>query len=87
MGIRLKALCTDGLAGYAKMLPEIPHLLCHFHHQQGVTAWLKEHFSKREDLQERKEARKRVLQTKDKRTVRRRGDKLRTQASAWGMVG
>jgi len=87
MGIRIKALCTDGLAGYAKMLPEIPHLWCHFHHQQGVTAWLKEHFSKGEVLQARKQAMKQVLQTKDKRTVRRRLDKLRQQASAWGIVG
>ena len=87
LGIRIKALCTDGLAGYAKMLPGVPHLLCHFHHQQGVTSWLKEHFPKREDLQERKQAMKNVLQTKDKRTVRRRLARLRQQASAWGIVG
>ena len=61
MGIRIKALCTDGLAGDAKMLPEIPHLWGHFHHQQGVTAWLKEHFSKGEVLQARKQAMKQVL--------------------------
>jgi len=87
MGIRIKALCTDGLAGYGKMLPEIPHLLCHFHHQQGVTSWLKAHFSNPEAVQERKETMKQVLQTQDKRTVRRRLDKLRQQASSWGIVG
>ncbi len=69
------------------MLPEIPHILCHFHHQRRVTSWLKDHFSKTEDVQARKQAMKRVLQTKDKRTVRRRLDKLRQQASAWGIVG
>ena len=34
---RLKAIVTDGLASYASLLPDLPHLLCHFHHQQGVT--------------------------------------------------
>jgi len=87
MGIRLKALCTDGLASYGKLLPEIPHLLCHFHYQRGVTSWLKAHFSKPEDVQARKQAMKKVLQTQDKRTVRRRLDKLRTQASGLGIVG
>ena len=87
MGIRIKALCTDGLASYGKLFPEIPHLLCHFHHQRGVTSWLKDHFSKSEDVQARKQAMRKVLQTKDKRTVRRRLDKLRAQASGLGIVG
>jgi len=86
-GIRIKALCTDGLASYGKLFPEIPHLLCHFHHQRGVTSWLKEHFSNSEEVQARKQVMKKVLQTNDKRTVRRRLDKLRTQASGLGIVG
>lgn len=87
MGIWIKALCTDGVAGYGQMLEGVVHLLCHFHHQQGVTSWLKEHIPKGEDVTPRKQAMKKVLQTPDKRTGWRRLDKLSMQASAWGIEG
>lgn len=87
MGIWIQAVCTDGLAGYTKMLPGVVHLLCHFHHQRGVTRWLKEHIPKGEDVTQRKQAMKKVLQTTDKRTVRRRLEQLSLKASAWGIVG
>jgi transposase-like protein len=87
LGVWIKAVCTDGFPGYRTMLPQIPHLLSHFHHQQGVTSWLKEHFPKHEEVLERKQAMKGVVQTTDKRTVRRRLEKLSAQASCWGIVG
>jgi len=83
IGIKLKLLgkvpsviVTDGLAGYKSMLPEVKHQLCVFHHQQGVTRWLKEHFSSEEKIKKYKSFWKKVFQTKDKRTVRRRLKKL-----------
>ena len=30
---------------YAYLLPGAKHILCRFHHQQGVTHWLKQHFA------------------------------------------
>lgn len=86
-GMWIKAVCTDGLASYGKLLPGIQHLGCHFHHQRGVTSWLKEHILPPEDVSARKQAMKKVFQTKDKRTVRRRLEKLSHQASSWGIVG
>jgi len=87
MGIWIQAVCTDGLAGYGQMLEGVVHLLCHFHHQRGVTRWLKDHIPKGEDVSQRKQAMKQVLQTTDKRTVRRRLEQLSIRASAWGIVG
>ena len=84
---RLKAIVTDGLASYASLLPDLPHLLCHFHHQQGVTPWLKAHLSHSPRLDFLKTKMKRLLQTSDKRTVKRRMDKLEKNADAWGITG
>jgi hypothetical protein len=47
----------------------IKHILCHFHHQQGVTHYLKNHFEE-EQIPPRKKAMKKVLQTSDKRVAR-----------------
>jgi hypothetical protein len=87
MGIWIRAVCTDGFSGYSQLLPGVVHLLCHFHHQQGVHTWLKEHIPQEEDIASRQQAMHKVFQTKDKRTVRRRLEKLSMQALAWGIMG
>jgi len=46
-----RILITDGMLGYDCLLDidqRIKHILCHFHHQQGVTPYLKEHLEKEE---------------------------------------
>lgn len=60
-------------------------MLCRFHHQQGVTPWLKQHGADPEQLPERKQAMKAVFQTSDKRTVRRRLARLSDTADQWGI--
>jgi transposase-like protein len=75
-----KVIITDGLLSYRHVMEGAQHLCCLFHHQQGVTRWLKQHFCDHEQLQERKSLMKRVFQTKDKRTVKRRLAKLATVA-------
>jgi transposase-like protein len=73
-----RAVITDGLAGYAAsvrvVFPRATHLLCLFHHQQSVTRWLREHAtSLSADLVATlKRKMKRVVQTTDPRTMRRR---------------
>ncbi len=78
LGLRPRAIITDGLDGYASTLrtlfPSATHLLCLFHHQQGVTRWLRDHAG---DLPKSvvatlKRKMKRVIHTCDPRTVRRR---------------
>lgn len=81
-------IITDGLVAYQTVfskLDEMIHILCRFHHQQGVTRWLKEHFSKKDALTERKRAMKKVFQTPDKRTVKRRFARLKERALEWGI--
>lgn len=73
-----RAIITDGLAGYAASIPivfpGVKHLWCLFHHQQGVTRWLREHASGLSDtvVATLKRQMERVVQTTDPRTVRRR---------------
>ena len=83
-----KIIITDGLAAYKSVfgrLAGVTHVLCRFHHQQGVTRWLKEHFSADTDVSERKSAMKKVFQTPDKRTVKRRLNRLKERAEEWGI--
>ena len=85
-----RIVLTDGLAAYQTVftsLKEITHLLCRFHHQQGVTRWLRDHFPSTTDVSERKAAMKRVFQTTDKRTVKRRFARLKERAVEWGIEG
>lgn len=81
-----KVLITDGLQAYAYLVPGATHVLCRFHHQQGVTHWLQQHFATEVEINARKPAMKRVLQTRDKRTVRRRLARLRERAPELGIT-
>lgn len=76
-----RVIITDGLQAYAYLLPGAKHILCRFHHQQGVTRWLRQHFATPAEINARKPVMKKVFQTQDKRTVRRRLARLRAQAS------
>lgn len=83
-----RAVITDGLAGYAASVPVVfpraTHLGCLFHHQQGVTRWLRDHASSlaEEIVTVLKRKMKRVIQTSDPRTVRRRLTRLETEEAA-----
>ena len=81
-----KVLITDGLPAYAYLVPGAKHVLCRFHHQQGVTHWLKQHFATEAEIDARKPAMKRLFQTRDKRTVRRRLMRLKERAAEWGIT-
>ena len=81
-----KVLITDGLQAYAYLVPGAKHVLCRFHHQQGVTHWLKQHFTTEAEIDARQPAMKRLFQTPDKRTVRRRLARLKERAAAWGIT-
>jgi hypothetical protein len=90
LGGRVTTVVTDGWAGYAALVAELPggrHLLCLFQQQQGVTRWCQEHLGTGEEVEPTKQAMKRVVQTTDTRTVRRRLAALAAQADALGMGG
>jgi len=74
---------TDGMLGYDYIQEAIGQrvhrILCHFHHQQGITHYLRDRF-KEEEIPQRKKEMKKILQTDDKRTVRRRFEKLKSIA-------
>ena len=79
----------DGLAAYKAVfasLEGVTHVVCRFHHQQGVTRWLKTHFSADADVSERKAAMKKVVHPPDKRTVKRRFARLKERADEWGIA-
>jgi len=81
-----RVLITDGLQAYASLVPAAKHVLCRFHQQQGVTHWLQRHFATEAEINARKPAMKRVLQTRDQRTVRRRLARLKARAAEWGIT-
>jgi len=81
-----QVLITDGLQAYAYLVPGAKHVLCRFHHQQGVTHWLKQHFATEAEINARKPAMKRLFQTRVKRTVRRRLARLRERAADLGIT-
>jgi transposase-like protein len=81
-----RVLITDGLQAYAYLAPGAKHVLCRFHHQQGVTHWLKQHFTTEDESNARQPAMKRVLQTRDKGTVRRRLARLKARAAELGIT-
>jgi transposase-like protein len=81
-----RVIITDGLQAYAYLVPGAKHVWCRFHHQQGVTHWLQQHFTTDAEINMRKPVMKKLLQTRDKRTVRRRLARLRARASALGIT-
>jgi transposase-like protein len=88
MGKIPKVIITDGLLSYRAlvgMLKGAKHILCHFHHQQAVTAWLKKRFTDKVQIDTRKKQMKKVLQTTDKRTARRRFARLKELADELGI--
>jgi transposase-like protein len=99
IGVMLIRLCkiprviiTDGLSSYSYVIHamemvgrKVKHILCHFHHQHGITRWLKKRFDDKDEIAARKKKMKRVLQTNDKRTVRRRLEKLRESSQEFGI--
>jgi transposase-like protein len=83
-----KVIITDGLLSYrelVRVLEGAKHILCHFHHQQAVTAWLKKRFTDKAQIDTRKKQMKKVLQTTDKRTARRRFARLKESADELGI--
>ena len=84
-----RVIITDGLPGYnhvmAALKGRVRHILCHFHHQRGITRWLKKRFDDKGEIAVRKRKMKRVLQTSDKRTVRRRLGKLKESSQELGI--
>lgn len=78
LGLRPLAIITDGLAGYVSRIrvvfPSARHLLCLFHHQQGVTRWLREHAAgvPKTIVATLKRKMEQIVHTCDPRTVRRR---------------
>jgi transposase-like protein len=81
-----RVIITDGLPAYASLVPGAKHVWCRFHHQQGVTHWLQQHFTTEAEINLRKPVMKKLLQTRDKRTVRRRLERLRARASELGIT-
>ena len=87
IGKNPRVIITDGLLSYHYLMDGVKHVLCHFHHQQGVTRWLKKRFHDKEEIAARKSKMKRVLQSNDKRTVRRRLQKLKESSGELGISG
>ena len=95
LGQRPIAFITDGMAAYSylkEVLGEgVKHLLCHFHYQQATSRWVKDHFKgnggkeEKQLIKDRKKELKNVLQTNDKRTVKRRLEKLKTKGETLGV--
>ncbi len=89
MGKIPREVITDGMSGYQSMVEDVlekaRHNLCHFHHQQRVTVWLKKRFQDKEQIAARKPKMKKVFQTEDKRTVRRRLGNLKESAEELGI--
>ena len=49
-----RVIITDGLLGYRYLAEGAKHILCLFHHQQGVTRWLKKKFQDEKGIATRK---------------------------------
>ena len=92
-----KVIITDGLAAYKKMFKKgsVTHQRCIFHHQQGVTRFLTEHFEAEDELNRKKEMKKVFqtfrlsslrIETNDKRTVKRRLENLEKEAQGLGIT-
>jgi len=84
---------TDGLAGYASAISSVftkaRHLSCIFHHQQGITTWVKKNLKNLEEKDQRsiKRKMKKITQTTDTRTLNRRLARLEKEnvEGEWGI--
>ncbi|MBM3210630.1 DDE-type integrase/transposase/recombinase [Candidatus Poribacteria bacterium] len=88
MGKLPRVIITDGMAAYESITSVIKgakHVLCHFHYQQTVTPWLKLRFKEDKEIAPRKKKMKKVLQAEDKRTVKRRIEKLKEENAKEGL--
>jgi len=79
LGYKVRSVVHDGLSSYMSFFSDADHQRCLFHHQQGVTQWLREHLEEDEAANSYKEQMKQVIQTRDKRTVKRRLIRLAQQ--------
>ena len=94
-GIHPNTIITDGLIGYpwaiSRVFVNARHLLCLFHHQQGVTRWVKKHLVDLGKDQQSviKEKMKKITQTEDTRTAVRRLERLEKEnvEKKWGIEG
>ncbi len=94
LGKTPQIIITDGLAAYGAAIATVfqttKHLLCVFHHQQGVIAWLKRNLpnAPAETVTLLKRKMKGVVQTCDPRTVIRRLQTLEAQDAqeGWGLT-
>jgi transposase-like protein len=78
---------TDGMLGYDCLQDigqRVRRILCHFHHQQSISHYLKKNFPE-DQIPQRKKAMKKMMQTQDKRTVKRRFEKLKSVAEKLGI--
>jgi len=93
LGKTPRTIITDGLAAYESAIATVfqttTHILCVFHHQQGVTAWLKRHRPDvpKETVKLLKRKMKHIVQTCDPRTAIRRLQALEAQDAEedWGL--
>ncbi len=81
-----QVIITDGLSSYRYLLQSAKHITCLFHHQQGVSRWLKQNFTDEKQIAHRKPLMKRIFQTNDKRTVKRRLDAIKSIAQSLGIT-
>jgi transposase-like protein len=94
LGKTPQVIITDGLAAYRSAIATVfqptTHLLCMFHHQQGVSSWLTRHLpdASTDTITMLKRKMKRVVQTCDPRTVVRRLQALEIQDAKenWGLT-
>jgi len=93
LGKTPRTIITDGLVAYESAIATVfqttTHILCVFHHQQGVSAWLKRHLpeASKETTALLKRTMKRIVQTCDPRTALRRLQALEAQDAeeGWGL--
>ncbi|MBU0566856.1 DDE-type integrase/transposase/recombinase, partial [bacterium] len=87
LGQAPNVIITDGMAAYRYLKEALgegaKRLLRHFHHQQSTSRWVKEHIKEKAELIKQKL--KKILQTGDKRTVKRRFERLKAIAEILGI--
>ncbi len=84
LGYHPKVIITDGWEAYVKAIadvfPQTQHLLCRFHALRATFRRLRQQVTNWKERQRWVTSLKRLFHTPSKRTVRRRMDKLQTQA-------